>query len=263
MTAILTVKELSVRLRDPADPARWTVPVDRVSLTLHRGRTTVVVGETGAGKSLLFTSLIGLLPPGAEVAGSARLMLDPSPVELTRLSGQAWRRIRGRRIGLLSQQAAFSPVRTIGAQLSEVHPIVHLTALAEDCGLSPALLQRHPSELSGGQLRRAALVAALLHDPVVLLADEPTAGIGAAEVGPVLERLRAPRRARVTEAQGTEARGTLVVTHDLAVAEGIADDLVVMRRGRIVEAGPAERVLTAPEHPYTRRLLAARREVTP
>lgn len=226
----LTVTELSVRLPGPS--RSWQPVLDRVGLTLTPGRTCVVVGETGAGKSMVLAALTGLLPAGAQTAGSARL----EDLELLDLSGRAWSAIRGRRIGLLSQQAAFSPLRTIRSQLLEVNPIAAVALLAERCGLDPALLERHATELSGGQLRRAALVSALLHSPPVLLADEPTAGLGAAELGPVLQVLR------------SDDRATLVVTHDLRMAESIADEIIVMRDGQVEEPGP-----------YTERLWAAGR----
>lgn len=236
---MLTVTDLSVRL--PGRRRRWTTVLDRIQLTLAPGQTCAVVGETGAGKSMLVAALTGLLPAGAQTSGSARLgarsdaRLDE--VELLTATARTWSTIRGRRIGLLSQQAAFSPLRTIRAQLREVNPVADLIALAEGCGLDPALLHRYSNELSGGQLRRAALVSALLHSPPVLLADEPTTGLGLAELPAVLDALRSDAD-----------RATLVITHDLQVAKAVADDIIVMRDGRIEEPGP-----------YTERLWAASR----
>ncbi len=228
---MLTVTDLSVRL--PGPHGRWTTVLDRIRLTLTPGRACVVVGETGAGKSMLVAALTGLLPAGAQTAGSARL----DDIELLEATARTWSTIRGRRIGLLSQQAAFSPLRTIRRQLLEVNPVADLAALAERCGLDAALLDRHSSELSGGQLRRATLTSALVHSPPVLLADEPTAGLGEAELDPVLDALRCD-----------EDSATLVITHDLQVATEIADEVIVMRRGRIEAPGP-----------YTERLWAAGR----
>lgn len=242
---MLSLTEFGVRLPDHAGSG-WITVVDTVTLTIPAGQTTVIVGETGAGKSLLLAALIGLLPSGAQLRGTAHWA--PTDTDLTRLTDPRWRRFRGRQIGWWSQQAQFTPTRTIRAQLVEAAPLgVDLSQLAQQCQLPSVLLDRAPHQLSGGELRRAAAIAGLLHAPPLLLADEPTAGLGTPETDAAADLLDDRRDCGQTN---------LVVTHDLDFAERVADTVAVMRAGQLVEHGP--RVLTAPNHPYSTALVAAR-----
>ncbi|MFW6596892.1 ATP-binding cassette domain-containing protein [Propionibacteriaceae bacterium Y2011] len=246
--ALLTIEAFGVRLPNPYRAGQWVDAVDRVDLRVEAGSVLVIIGEAGAGKSLLMTALVGLLPAGAQVRGSIT-WADPAgePVDLGRVSDHAWRAIRGRRIGWWSQQAMFTATRTIRSQLVEAAPRADPDDLAGRCRVPTPLLDRRSDELSGGELRRVAAMAALLHEPPLLLADEPTAGLGDEDAAAVTEVITARRR---------EGATTVVVTHDLDLAEAVADTVAVMRHGRVLEtgsAGPAG--LT---HPYSRALVAAR-----
>lgn len=247
---MITATSLGVRLPNPAQRG-WITALEQVDLAVPAGQTTVVVGETGAGKSMVLAALVGLLPAGAQVRGSIRYETPSLSTDLTGLNDHQWRRLRGSQIGWWSQRALFTPTRTIRSQLTEAAPTAPLLELAERCGLPAPLLDRRSEELSGGELRRAAAVSALLHDPPLLLADEPTAGLGAVDVTVIAEMLAERRRRGLT---------SLVVTHDLGVAATVADTIAVMRAGRVVEHEAADRVLTRPADPYTRELVAASRQ---
>ena len=246
---IVSVTALGIRLPDPARRG-WINALDSVDLDLAAGRTTAVVGETGAGKSMLLAALVGLLPTGAQVRGSILHHCVDGTTDLLRISDRQWRRLRGRQIGWWSQQAMFTATRTVRSQLQEACPTAPLADLAVQCRLVPPLLDRRPHELSGGELRRAAAVAALLHEPALLLADEPTAGLGIADIAAVSDLLAERRR---------RDHAAVVVTHELDFAASIADTIAVMRDGRVVEHGPVDRVLAEPSHPYTRALVVAGR----
>lgn len=249
-TALVQAVGLGVRLPDPVRQG-WVPALDAVDLTVAAGRTTAVVGETGAGKSMLLAALMGLLPAGAQLRGSLWHNDSTGRTDLTRLTDRQWRQVRGRRVGWWSQQALFTPTRSIRSQLAEASPGAPVADVAARCGLPTALLDRRPVQLSGGELRRAAAVAALLHDPPLLLADEPTAGLGSTDVATVVAML-AQRRDR--------EQTTIVVTHDLGFAAAVADSIAVMRSGRVVEHGTTGDVCTAPSDPYTRDLVAASRQ---
>ncbi|MEE2054978.1 dipeptide/oligopeptide/nickel ABC transporter permease/ATP-binding protein [Nocardiopsis tropica] len=246
------VRVRGLTLRLPTDDGRLVHAATGVDLDLHAGRLTALVGESGCGKSTLASALCGLLPPGTRTAGSVRVGGREVPADDER----AWRGLRGSVVGLAGQAGAatFTPVRRLGPQLAEVAaslgsptPVPELLARV---GLEESAADKYPHELSGGMAARAVLAAALAGDPAVLVADEPTAGLDPDLAGQVLRLLR-----------GAAGRGTavLVITHDLQALDtaGAADAVAVMYAGRIVEHGPAERVLTAPEHPYTGALLAA------
>lgn len=242
---MLALTKFGVRLPDPRHTGDWITAVDSITLPVAAGQTTVIVGETGAGKSMLLAALIGLLPPGAQLRGTAHWA--PTDADLTRFTDHRWRGFRGHQIGWWSQHAQFTPTRTVRSQLVEAAPQADLTQLAQQCHLPAALLDRAPHQLSGGELRRAAAIAALLHAPALLLADEPTAGLGPPETNAAASLLDSLR---------DHGQTNLVVTHDLDFAERIADTVAVMRAGQLVEHGPT--VLTAPNHPYSRALVAAR-----
>ncbi|MGW8531618.1 dipeptide/oligopeptide/nickel ABC transporter permease/ATP-binding protein [Nocardiopsis sp. NPDC055824] len=246
------VRVRGLTLRLPTDDGRLVHAATGVDLDLHAGRLTALVGESGCGKSTLASALCGLLPQGTRSAGSVRI----AGREVPAADERAWRGLRGRVVGLAGQAGAatFTPVRRLGPQLAEVAaslgaptPVPELLARV---GLEGSAADKYPHELSGGMAARAVLATALAGDPAVLVADEPTAGLDPDLAGQVLRLLR-----------GAADRGTavLVITHDLQALDtaGAADAVAVMYAGRIVEHGPAERVLTAPEHPYTGALLAA------
>ncbi|MFF0595089.1 ABC transporter ATP-binding protein [Streptomyces antibioticus] len=225
------------------------------------GECLALIGESGCGKSVLASALLGLLPANAETAGEAWLGdLDL----LTAGERTLARAVRGRRIGLVPQSPAahLTPVRTVRAHLEET--VAALTGVrgrgavrkaAEACAARTAFpadhLDRHPHELSGGLAQRAATALALVGDAPLLLADEPTTGLDRDLVEHTVDALRR----HVDDGD----RALLLITHDLAAAERIADRVAVMYAGRIVELTDAEAFFGAdgPRHPYSRGLLQA------
>ncbi|MEV7227075.1 ABC transporter ATP-binding protein [Polymorphospora sp. NPDC051019] len=268
-TAGLALRDLSVRFLVGHGRRRGAAPtvvqaVNGVTLDLVPGRVLALVGESGCGKSVLAAAILGLLPANAQVRGTVELA-DPAggpPLDLLRcpervLAGS----VRGRRVALVPQSAAthLTPVRRVRGQLAETVRTLtgvrdkaalraHCDELAVRVGLTPADLDRFPHELSGGMAQRAALAFALVGEPEVVLADEPTAGLDR----PLVRNTTAALR----DLAG-QGRAVLLITHDLAAAEDVADDLAVMYASRLVESGPAAAVLADPWHDYTRGLLAA------
>ncbi|OLT46619.1 peptide ABC transporter ATP-binding protein [Saccharomonospora sp. CUA-673] len=260
----LTVDRLSVRFLVGRRRSRSIVhAATDVSLTLRRGRMLALVGESGCGKSVLTSALLGLLPANAQTRGGAVLHTGAGAggdVELcsaseSLLSGH----IRGRRIGLVPQSAAghLTPVRTARSHLAETvrligPPGTDVDELAERAGLDPAELDAYPHELSGGMAQRVAFALAMAGDPDVILADEPTTGLDRPLVDHVLGQL-----STLAGSGAGDGKAVLLITHDLAAARRVADDIAVMYAGRIVESGPAAAVFADPWHPYTRCLLNA------
>ncbi|KJS54930.1 ABC transporter ATP-binding protein [Streptomyces rubellomurinus subsp. indigoferus] len=248
----LDVRGLRLRLPGTARPV-----LDGVDLTVAPRETVALVGESGSGKTLTSRTALGLLPPGATAEG--RVLVDGEDV-LT-MGPDRLRALRTGRAAMVFQdpRAAVNPLRRIGEFLTEGVRLGGRTDAAEAdrravelldaVGLGPELLRRYPGQLSGGMLQRVMIAAALMGDPALLLADEPTTALDVtsqAEVIALLDRLR--------ERFGT---GLLFVTHDLGLAAAISDRVHVMYAGRIVESGPAEELFRRPRHPYTAALLAA------
>ncbi|PSL55762.1 peptide/nickel transport system ATP-binding protein [Saccharothrix carnea] len=245
---------------------RFTVPgatvsaVNDVSLRVRPGECVALVGESGCGKSVLAHALLGFLPGNAQTSGTATLTGDGPPLDLLSTSDRVLATtVRGRRIGLIPQSPAahLTPVRTARAQLEEavrVHhpadnaPREHAYRVAARAGLSPADLDRYPHELSGGMAQRVANALALVGDPWLLIADEPTTGLDPHLVDGLIEEFR-----RMVD----DDRAVLLITHDLAAAQRVADRIAVMYAGRVVEVGPAGRVLDTPRHHYSRGLVDA------
>ncbi len=232
--------------------------VDDISFVLRRGETLGVVGESGSGKTMLSLALMALVPRPGQVRATRLELLGR---DVSDLDESAWCGIRGREIGMVFQNpmTGFNPVRTIGRQLSQSlqrHQGIAFDDARErvivalrDVGI-PSPEQRfeaYPHEMSGGQLQRAMIALAMLNHPAVLLADEPTTALDATVQAQILELMRT----RV------ENCGLILVTHDLGVAAQICDRVMVMRHGRVVEAGDCREVLRDPQHEYTRALLEA------
>lgn len=255
-TPLLAVQGLRVGYRTAGGTH---IAVDGLDLTAAAGRITAVVGESGSGKSSTAHALIGLLPAGGSVlGGSVRLQGE----ELTGLGERAWREVRGRRVGLIPQDpgVCLDPVKPVGSQVAEVLRVHGLATrrdaasravdLLAEAGLAdPAQRARqYPHELSGGMRQRVLIAIATAARPRLLVADEPTSALDVTVQRQILDHLQS----MVT----TTGTAMLLVTHDLAVVADRAQHVVVMSQARVVEAGPAEQVLTDPQHPYTRRLLA-------
>ncbi|WP_341974440.1 ABC transporter ATP-binding protein [Microbacterium sp. LTA6] len=248
----LEVRDLSVRIGG----AR---PVESVSFTVEPGECVAIVGESGAGKSLTAAALLGLTPHVARVSAT-RLVVDGVDARL--FGEHEWRRLRGERIALVSQDALVSldPLRTIGAEIAEPLAIHRQLAGTQrrtrvlellDAVAMPEPARRirqYSHELSGGLRQRALIASALAGDPAVLIADEPTTALDATVQARILDLLR-----------GIADAGTAVVfiSHDFEAVRRVADRVLVMRDGRVVESGAVADVLEAPQHEYTRRLIAA------
>ncbi|MEO3873972.1 ATP-binding cassette domain-containing protein [Nonomuraea sp. B12E4] len=231
---------------------------DVPELDVGEGECVAIVGESGSGKSTTLLSLLGLTPD-AEISGHIRVC----GVDVLTAPPRRLREIRGARVALVMQspQAALSPATRLGVLMRralKLHGVGNGSAggsaeVMEEAVaavmLDPGILTRYPHEISGGQAQRFAIALAIALGAEVILADEPTSALDVtvqAEVVGVLRRLR-------------EERGLalLLVSHDLALVSTIADRVLVMKDGAVVESGPAARVLAEPRHPYTRELLEA------
>ncbi|WP_102226606.1 ABC transporter ATP-binding protein [Acidimangrovimonas sediminis] len=249
---LLSVRDLSLAIHG--------MPIlHDVSFDLIPGEVFGLVGESGSGKSMTSLALMQLLPPGARVAGRATMGGE----DLLSLPERKMCRIRGNEIGMIFQEpmTALNPVQTIGDQVAETL-VIHGAATRSEA-LSAARsrldrvgltadrfpLSRYPHELSGGQRQRVSIAMAIALRPKLLIADEPTTALDVTTQAGILDLLRG----LVAE----EDMALMLITHDLAVVAGVADQVAVMEAGKIVEAGPTEALFRARRHDYTRRLFAA------
>jgi len=246
------------------------VAVDDVSFALRRGKTTCVVGESGSGKSITARSILQILdPPGFIERGTIRLRSAPRAggragvLDLTALDARssAIRAIRGRDIAMIFQEpmSSLSPVHTIGDQIIETIRLHEAVSKAEARARAIELLRRveirgpekaidqYTFEFSGGMRQRAMIAMALSCNPQVLIADEPTTALDVTTQAEILDLMR--------ELQSDLGMSTMFITHDMGVVAEIADDVVVMRHGKVVETGDVRTIFAEPEHPYTRQLL--------
>jgi peptide/nickel transport system ATP-binding protein len=254
---ILSLQGLSVRLPPNADRSH---ALRDVSLDLHANEIVCVVGESGSGKSMTASAIMRLLPPGVCIdAGHVRFEGE----DLATATEARMRALRGAGIAMVFQEpmTALNPLLTVGDQIAEMFRI-HTTLSAEDIRArtlslleevripDPALAARaYPHELSGGQRQRAMIAMALALDPRVLIADEPTTALDVTTQAQILSLIKDLQRRKGT--------AVLFITHDFGVVAEIADRVAVMQHGLVVEQGAARQVLQAPQHPYTRSLIAA------
>ncbi len=255
---LLEIRDLHVALPEGSE-RRYAV--EQVDLELAPNEILCVVGESGSGKSLTARAVMGLLPaPHVKVErGSIRF----GDEDLTAVEPARLRQIRGSEISMIFQEpmTALNPVMTIGDQIDEVFRFhakmgrkerrQRATALLDDVHLPDPeqIIGAYPHELSGGQRQRAMIAMALALDPKILIADEPTTALDVTTQAQILKLIK--------ELQASHNTGVLFITHDFGVVADIADRVAVMQQGRVVESGPAETVLNAPQHPYTRDLIAA------
>lgn len=241
-------------------PSDGSEIVTRASLRIDHGEIVGVIGESGSGKSMTLKAVAGLLPSGVSaVTGSIRY----EGSEILTLSRSQYRRFRDRELGIVYQdpRASVNPVHTVGDFLIEAlrvnrrMPRREAEARVHDVCREVGLLDpehqlgAYPYQFSGGMLQRAVIAAALVTEPRLILADEPTTALDVTRQAEVVSLLRRQVRLR--------GIGMMFITHDLELAAAICDRVYVMYRGRIVDEAPAERLIES-DHPYTRALLSAR-----
>ncbi|MGW3651251.1 dipeptide ABC transporter ATP-binding protein [Streptomyces sp. NPDC000878] len=245
--SIVSVNSLSVAYRSGG---RDVPVVHEVSLEVAQGRTLALVGESGSGKSTVAATLLGHLRHGSRITGGS-VVVDGQDVFA--LPARELRQLRGSTVALVGQNAghALTPSMRIGRQIAEAGGSVPVVDLLEQVRLPrPAeLARRYPHELSGGQQQRVAIAMAVAARPKVLVLDEPTTGLDVVTQRGVLDLIAALR-----DELGLAA---VLVSHDLGVVAHMADEVTVLRSGRVVEAAPTRTLFTAPQDPYTRRLLAS------
>ncbi len=253
---ILTVRDLSV---DFFVEGEWFPAATGVSYDVHPGEVLAIVGESGSGKSQSSMSLLGLLPANGRATGSAKL----GETELIGLTGAPMRRIRGNEMAVIFQEpmTALNPVYPVGFQIVETlrthfdmgpaaakERAIELLTLVEMP--DPATrFNSYPHQLSGGQRQRAMIAQSLACDPKLLIADEPTTALDVTVQAEILKLMRDLRN-RIDS-------GIVLITHDMGVVADMADKIIVMRRGEVVESGTAEEIFSRPQHEYTKELLGA------
>ena len=261
---VLDVRDLVTHFPVRAGTVR---AVDGVSFTVRRGETLCVVGESGSGKSVTARSILQIVDaPGRIVGGSMVLHRpDGSAVDLARMNprGRAIRAVRGREIAMIFQEpmSSLSPVHTVGDQITEVLRL-HLgmgkaQARARAVELlgqveipNPAVaVNRYTFEFSGGMRQRAMIAMALACNPALLIADEPTTALDVTTQAEILDLIRRLQR--------QHGMAVLFITHDMGVVAEIADEVIVMHRGKVVESGPVDAIFHAPQEPYTQMLIGS------
>lgn len=255
---LLDVRDLSVAFRHGGNVS---TAVDHVSFSIHRGQCVALVGESGSGKSVSALSVLKLLPYPTATHPSGRILFKGR--DLLDMSEREIRGVRGNDISIIFQEpmTSLNPLHTIEKQIGEVISLhsgvrgsaarARILELLTQVGIPEpeTRLASYPHQLSGGQRQRVMIAMALANEPDLLIADEPTTALDVTVQAQIL-KLLADIRARL-------GMSLLFITHDLGIVRRIADIVCVMNNGKIVERGPVERVFTAPEHPYTKALLAA------
>jgi peptide/nickel transport system ATP-binding protein len=257
MKTLLSVRNLRVEI-----PTRRAtlVAVDDISFDINEGEVLGVVGESGAGKSITGSAVIGLIDPPGRVAGGEIVFAGR---RIDNLAPEAMRHLRGRDIGAVFQDplTSLNPLLTVGRQLAQTIA-AHLDMspseawaralrLLTEVGIPAAKerLDSYPHELSGGMRQRVVLALAFCCEPRLIIADEPTTALDVSVQAQVIDLFR-----RMCRERGT---AVMLITHDMGVIAETADRIAVMYAGRLVEIGPAQAVLKAPTHPYTRGLMAS------
>lgn len=251
-TYTLDIQGLRISLPGTARPV-----LDGVDLHVGAGETVALVGESGSGKTLTSRSALNLLPPGATVEGAVLV----GGQDVLTMNADQLRGLRTKSVAMIFQdpRAALNPLRRIGdfliesvtltRSMSRTEATARATELLQAVGLDASALRKYPGQVSGGMLQRVMIAAALMGDPALLLADEPTAALDVTTQAEVIALL-----AELRERFDT---GLLFVTHDLDLAAAISDRVYVMYAGRIAESGPAQDLFAQPRHPYTALLLAS------
>jgi peptide/nickel transport system ATP-binding protein len=260
MPSILDIRDLRIRFGS-------VEAVRGVNIRLDEGEVLGLVGESGSGKSVSALAILGLLGPTANVEGEILWRSSASisaMLDLLRQPAAALRRLRGREIAMIFQEpmTALNPVMTIGRQVAECFEAHNASstgreaqqkaiAALEEVAIPEASIRYsdYPHQFSGGQRQRILIAMALINRPRLLIADEPTTALDVTVQAQILVLLR--------QLQTQLGLAMLFISHDLAVVGQIAGRVAVMRTGQVVETGPSQRLLSVPEHDYTRSLLAA------
>lgn len=262
MPSLLSIRNLSVQFSNEGEK---TIAVKNSSIEIKKGELVAIVGESGSGKSVTALSLLQLLPKQSIISGKVVFFQkEKKPVDLISLKEKSINKIRGKNIAMIFQEpmTSLNPVFTCGKQVMEViklHQQVSLKvakektiALFEKVKLPDphAIINRYPHELSGGQKQRVMIAMAMSCNPSLLIADEPTTALDVTVQKTILELIK--------ELQLQNEMGVILITHDLGVVADIADKIVVMYKGEIVEQGSTKEILQSPQHVYTKALLACR-----
>ena len=266
MNDILSIRNLTVGF-DIHDS--FIIAVDDVSLSIRRGGTMAVVGESGSGKSTIAQAIMGILPKVAKISGGEILFHDPAKqgattdiVKLQR-DGPAMRAIRGGRISIIFQEpmTSLSPLHTVGNQVGEALHLHRKMGKAEGRELTietlrlvgfpdpPGAYRAYPFELSGGMRQRAMIAMALICRPALLIADEPTTALDVTIQAQILKL--------IADLQSELGMAMLLITHDLGVVANVAEEVVVMYQGKVMESGTLDDIFSRAEHPYLKALLKA------
>ena len=253
---VLVVEDLACEFDTPLGPIR---PVDNVSFSLQQGKTLGIVGESGAGKSMLARALMGLAPRNATVSGAVKL----NGLDISQLPKKEHRALLGAGIALIFQDSSTSlnPVVPIGRQITEGMRFHKGTPrneareraieLLNQVGISDPVerLKHYPHQLSGGMRQRVTIAVALACDPLVLIADEATTALDVTVQKQILDLLQ--------KVQEEHHMAMMIITHDLGVVAGRTDEMAVMYAGQIVERGPTHELIRAHRHRYTAALLSS------
>ncbi len=258
--SLLEIQKLRTHIRTAGDDAR---AVDGVDLLLEEGESVGLVGESGSGKTLLALSILGLLPEGggAILPGSSIRFRGE---ELVGMGGKRLREIRGGEVAMIFQEpmTSLNPVFSVGNQILEaveLHRPLNRDAAKEEMlrllgevGIPDpeARAGDYPHQLSGGMRQRAMIAMALAGEPSLLLADEPTTALDVTVEAQILQLLK--------RVQARMGMGLLLISHDLNVVSRVCDRILILYGGKVVEAGPTQKILDAPIHPYTRGLMGSR-----
>ena len=251
---LLTVNDLTVALHDVSGG----VILENVSCAVRKGAILGIVGGSGSGKTTLGMAVLGIVPSAMRVVSGQIIFEGKNILDLSR---EEMRRVRGSRIGMVFQEpmSAFDPVFTVGAQIRETilaHRVISksslekkILALLEAAGVPDPrrVAQSYSHELSGGLRQRAMIAQAISCEPALLIADEPTSSLDVTLQAHIMELLR-----RIRKDLGVSI---LLISHDLGMVRNLADEVVILDRGRVVESGCTKDVMTKSKEPYTKALM--------
>lgn len=252
--SLLKVNDLNVSfiIGNETHPA-----LENISFTIHENSVVGVVGESGSGKSITAHSILGILPTNTNIEGSIQLENE----ELVHKSENDWRKLRSNKISLIFQEpmTSLNPLMKVGKQVSEVlkkhtrdsrdQRYQKTIDIMKEVGLNrpESIYHSYPHELSGGMRQRIVIAMALINNPKLIIADEPTTALDVTTQAQIINLLKDIMKKR--------SGAMLFISHDWGVISQVCDYVIVMYAGRIVEQGPIEKLINQPEHPYTRGLL--------